>query len=223
MSETISHNILLSLDYFGTFIFAIAGAFRAVKYELDLLGVIVLAAVTGVGGGMIRDVFLGQIPPGAFLSQSYLFLCIFSGLLVFWAAPRIARRWDLVKWSDALGLGVFTALGCAKGAEAGLGVVGVVFMGTLTACGGGVIRDILVREIPAVLHNDFYASAAIAGGLVFSLLSYAGVSGVALLAIIVVLVTGLRLLALRFGIHLPRVRSMEHSPSELARRHRNRG
>jgi uncharacterized membrane protein YeiH len=212
-----SKELFYALDLFGTFAFALSGAFRAVKYELDILGVLVLATMTGVGGGVIRDMILGSTPAAVFLNEIYLFICLGGGLLVFVAANSIARRWDAVLFADALGLGVFTALGCAKAEQFGLGVAGVIFMGTLSACGGGVIRDMLVREIPAVIQADFYASAAILGGGTFVALKSAGVDFDAAMILSALVTIGLRLLAMKFHFHLPRVRSLEKSPSQIAR------
>jgi uncharacterized membrane protein YeiH len=132
-------------------------------------------------------------------------------------ARRIAPWWDGVLAADAVGLGVFAALGAAKAAEAGLGHVGVLMLAALMATGGGVVRDILVREIPAVLRADFYATAAIAGGAAFELARFNGCSqNVQLFACIAVTLV-LRLLAMRYHIHLPRVRRLPKSPSAQAR------
>ncbi len=209
--------MLHMLDLFGTLVFAISGAFRAVKYELDILGVLVLAVAVGVGGGIMTDVLVGNQPPFALRDERYLLICIVGGLLVFVGAKRIAPWWDGVMTADALGLGVFAALGAAKGAAAGLGHVGVMMAATLTATGGGVIRDVLVREIPAVLRADFYATAAIAGGLFFEIARARGYSlNVQLFSCIAVTLI-LRLLAMRYKMALPRVRRLPKSPSEQAR------
>ena len=97
------------LDIFGTFVFAVSGAFRAVKYELDILGVLVLSVATGVGGGIVRDVMLGATPPAALQNELYLLVCVLGGLIVFIGARGIAQRWDWVRGADAIGLGVFAA------------------------------------------------------------------------------------------------------------------
>ena len=205
------------LDLFGTFVFAISGAFRAVKYELDLLGVLVLAVATGVGGGILADLLTGSEPPFAFRDEQYLLICLAGGLLVFVGARRIAPWWDGVMTADALGLGVFAALGAAKAAGAGMGHVGVLLMAGLMATGGGVIRDMLVREIPAVLRADFYATAAIVGGIFFELARMRGYSlNVQLFSCIAVTLV-LRLLAMRYHVSLPHVHRLPLSPSEQAR------
>ncbi len=195
-----------ALDLFGTLIFAITGAFRAVKHELDILGVLVLSVFTGVGGGILRDVILGAYPPAVFTNEIYFFLCIGGGLLVFFTASHIARWWNLVKIFDAVGLGVFAALGALKGYEYGLGPIGVIMMGTMTAVGGGVIRDILVSEIPAVLATDFYATAAALGALALWACQVAGLDSGVSMIVAAALTIVLRLLAMKFQVHLPRAR-----------------
>ena len=207
--------MLSLLDLFGTFIFAVSGAFRAVKYELDILGVYVLALVTGIGGGIIRDLLIGAVPPAALMNESYFLVCIAGGLLVFLAAPHIARIWNVFLVCDALGLGVFTAVGALKGLHAGLGVAGVMLTGTLTAIGGGMIRDILVREIPLVLHRDIYATAALLGSLFLYIASRLGMPDRWILWTVIILTTGSRLLAMRFRFRLPRVKSLPEAPSRI--------
>lgn len=211
-------DLLFFLDLFGTFVFAITGAFRAVKHQLDILGVLVLSVFTGVGGGILRDVILGSYPPAVFTNEIYFLVCLAGGLLVFFTAPRIARWWNVVKVFDAIGLGVFAALGALKGFEHGLGPIGVIMMGTMTAVGGGVIRDILVSEIPAVLTSDFYATAAALGALCLWACEVAGFGNELSLLAAAFLTIVLRLLALRFRFNLPRVRNLPAPPADLARR-----
>jgi len=210
--------LLFALDLFGTLVFAITGAFRAVKHELDILGVLVLSVFTGVGGGILRDVILGAYPPAVFTNEIYFLVCLGGGLMVFFTAPRIARWWHLVKVFDAIGLGVFAALGALKGYEYGLGPIGVVMMGTMTAVGGGVIRDILVSEIPAVLNSDFYATAAALGALSLWASKSVGFGNEVSLLVAAALTILLRLLAMRFQVNLPRVRNLPAPPAELARK-----
>jgi uncharacterized membrane protein YeiH len=207
--------MIYALDVFGTFVFALSGAFRAIKYELDLLGVLVLAVATGVGGGMIRDLLLGTTPPMVFRNESYLAICVAGGLLVFLAAGRLAPIWDWVMAADAVGLGVFAAIGAQKGAAGGLGGFGIMMMAAMTATGGGVVRDILVMEIPAVLRTDFYASAAIIGGACFVAARAVGASEQTQLFTCLAVTLVLRLLAMRFGISLPRIRGLS-PPAEDA-------
>ena len=205
------------LDISGTLVFAISGAFRAVKYELDLLGVLVLAVATGVGGGNFRDLLLGSTPPASFRDERYLLASILGGLLVFLAARRLAAGWDYVMAADAVGLGVFAAIGAGRAAETGLGMLGIILIAGITATGGGVIRDMLVCEIPAVIRTDFYATAALAGGAVFILAQVAGLTPSVQLGSAIIATTGLRFLAMKYKFALPRVQRLPASPSQLAK------
>jgi len=208
---------LFILDIFGTLVFAMSGAFRAVKYELDLLGVIVLSIATGVGGGIIRDLLLGEAPPAVFQNELYFAVCIVAAVMVFLWAPKIAKGWDYVLVADGIGLGVFAAIGAAKAQAAGMGVMGIVMMAMITATGGGVIRDVLVREVPVILHSDFYASAVFVGGLWFVLLGYFAVPQGYILYSTIVLVIVIRFLAMRYEFSLPKVKKLPQSPSSIAR------
>nr|WP_320130937.1 trimeric intracellular cation channel family protein [uncultured Holophaga sp.] len=209
---------LVAMDLAGTLVFAITGAFRAVKYELDILGVLVLAVFTGVGGGILRDVCLGATPPFVFTHELYLALCLAGGLLVFFTAPRIARWWQVVKLLDAIGLGVFAAMGALKAWDHHLGLIGVVMLGTVTAVGGGVIRDLLVREIPAVLTSDFYASAAALGSLALFGAKHLGLPDGSALALAALLAMALRLMAMYFRLRLPKAAKLPAAPGILAHR-----
>jgi uncharacterized membrane protein YeiH len=210
--------MLYALDIFGTFVFAVSGAFRAVKYELDLLGVLVLATATGVGGGIIRDLMLGYNPPAVFRDEAYLIACVAGGLVVFFGARRIAARWDWVMAADAVGLGVFAAIGAAKASACGFGAIGIVMMAALTASGGGVVRDMLVAEIPMVLKADFYATAALIGGAGLVIARAWGLSENAQLICAALPTLALRFAAMRYGLALPKIHRLPMSPSELTRR-----
>jgi len=207
--------ILSSLDLLGTLAFALSGAFRAVKHELDLLGLVVLATLTGVGGGILRDVLLGATPPAALKDETYLLVCILGALLAILGKRHIAFHWDLVMIADAVGLGVFAAIGAAKAEALHCGPITVVLMAGLTATGGGVVRDVLVMEIPAVLKSDFYATAALIGGGVFLLGGIMGYPLESRLALTIITTTVLRLIAMRHKMQLPRLRSLSASPSHL--------
>jgi uncharacterized membrane protein YeiH len=198
---------LTVLDLIGTAVFAVSGGFKAVKHELDILGVVVLSVLTGVGGGIVRDLLLGKTPPLAFTDEKYLLLCIAMGIVVIFLAARIARVWSVVKILDAIGLGTFAVIGASQGIGAGLGVVGVIFVGVITACGGGIIRDMMVMEVPAVISRDFYATAAAVGALTLWLGHLWGLDKTWWFPLIaIVLTTGLRLVAMMKKFSLPRVK-----------------
>jgi uncharacterized membrane protein YeiH len=210
------------LDIIGTFVFAVSGAFRAARHELDLLGVLVLAISTGVGGGIVRDLMIGCTPPDAFQDETYLIVCVLGGLVVFVAANRIAPRWDCVMAADAVGLAVFAAIGSAKARLYGLGDIGIIMMAAITATGGGVIRDMLVREIPAVLRADFYATAALLGGACFVAAGRLGFGQNTQLICVIAITFCLRVLAMKYGISLPKLHSLPASPSQLTRQRKSK-
>ena len=193
------------LDIAGTLVFAIAGGLRAMRHQLDLLGVMVLAVATGVGGGMIRDMLLGSTPVAAIQSELYLGVCLLGGLVVFVAGNHVATKWNRVAIIDAIGLGVFAAIGGVKGLAFGLGPIGVMIMAALTATGGGVVRDVLVREVPAVIRHDFYATAALLGGGALYLCYLAGIDTVGQIWVAAVVTSGLRFYAMTRGVGLPKV------------------
>ncbi len=170
-------DLLTALDLVGTFVFGLSGAFKAVQHRLDWLGIGVLAVLTGVGGGLLRDLVLGDTPPAAFEDERYLLACLAGAAAVIVAAPTISQRWNRVMIADALGLGLFAALGASKALAYGLGPLGVVMMGTLTAVGGGVVRDVLVGERPAILYKGFYATAALLGSTLLLGLDALGAAG----------------------------------------------
>ncbi len=217
-----SNMILFVFDLFGTFFFALSGGFRAVKYEMDLLGVVVLSTAVGVGGGIIRDTMLGIHPPAALGSNIYLAVCILGGIAVFAFAPKIASQWDMVKLADAIGLGVFAAIGASKAHSAGLGLTGIVLCGTISAVGGGVVRDVLVGEIPSIFSTGFYASTAIIGSFCLWLLNLFQLNFQCIFLVSALLTIILRLLAIRYDFGLPRVRRLPASPAELTAQRKNR-
>jgi len=159
--------LLFIFDLLGTFAFAITGAVKASRRGLDWFGIIVLALITGTGGGLIRDALLGNHPPLALSTPTYVIVCISAAIFVMVAQKKITSLWILVMITDAIGLGVFTMIGAVISENAGAGGVAIVSLTVLTAVGGGILRDVLAGEIPQVLKSDFYATAALIGGLFF--------------------------------------------------------
>ena len=191
-------------DVVGTVIFAITGGVRGVRLKLDFLGVIVFSCTVGVGGGMIRDCLIGAVPVAALQNEIYLLGCIAAGLLVFFSAPLIRRVSNLIRICDSFGLGVFTAIGAAKGAAMGLSFIGIILSGVVTAVGGGVIRDVMSGRIPAILTSDFYATASLLGAALYCLLQrFWPLHFFWTFLIIMTFVTGIRLVAIRYKFHLP--------------------
>lgn len=196
-------NLIHLFDVIGTIIFAITGGVRGVRLKLDLLGVVVFSCTVGVGGGMIRDALIGYVPVASFRDGIYLLVCILTGLTVFFLSPLIRRGRNLIQIFDAFGLGVFTAIGVAKGVETGLALPGVVLCGVITAVGGGVIRDIMSSRIPAVLTSDFYATASLFGALLYLALLPFEIPFFWMFMLVMAFVTGIRLLAIHYKVRLP--------------------
>jgi len=160
---------LLVLELVGTFVFALSGATAGVKYRLDLFGVLVVSFATATAGGITRDLLIGAVPPAALRDWRYLGISVLAGLVVFFSSPRSERQRrlrDLVLIFDAAGLALFAVSGTQKALGYGLDPVMAALLGMLTGIGGGIMRDVLVSDIPAVLHSDLYAVAALAGAIV---------------------------------------------------------
>ncbi len=207
---------LYIMDLLGTFVFAITGGFRAIKYEMDIVGVFALATMVGVGGGMTRDVLLGSVPPAALQSSVYLLITCAAGACVFLFAPRIAPTWRIILYADAVGLALFAATGAAKASLAGLGPVGVMFIATIASVGGSFIRDISTGEIPLIFTRDIYASAAILGGFAYWAADRLLPAGMAFPAAFFATLV-IRLVALHWNLNLPKSRRLPASPSQIAR------
>lgn len=195
--------IILLLDLFGTAVFAITGAVQGIRHHLDVFGVTVLACCVGVGGGMVRDCIIGCTPVAALSNQHYIIICIAVGLLSYATARFWISKRNIIKICDAIGLGVFTALGAEKGFAQGLGFTGIILCGVFTAIGGGIIRDLLTGKIPVVLKSDFYATASLIGGGVYCLMLPLKLPFTINFAVIALLVCAIRLLAIRYNIQLP--------------------
>jgi uncharacterized membrane protein YeiH len=154
------------LDLVGTFVFALSGATLGVQRGLDLFGVLVLAFVTAVVGGITRDVLIGAVPPASVENWHNLALAIAAGLLVFFLSSLIELLQHPVLFFDAAGLGVFAIAGTQKALDHGINWPMAAILGMISGIGGGMVRDILTAQIPTVLRSDIYAVAALAGALV---------------------------------------------------------
>jgi uncharacterized membrane protein YeiH len=159
----------------GTITFAVSGALSAIRKRFDIIGVLVLAFVTAIGGGAIRDVIAGIVPPASLTNEPLLWAILVTGLVVF-ALHRYLPEGRTLYAFDTASLAIFAALGAQRAVEVGFGFWGVVFAGAVSGVGGGMIRDVLTGEIPVVLYRsgDFYAAAAAAGAAVTGLLMPVG-------------------------------------------------
>jgi uncharacterized membrane protein YeiH len=196
-------NLLELAALVGTIVFAASGAMLGVRKKFDLLGVIVLGCVTAVGGGSLRDTLTGQTPPIWFKDERLLWAAILGSLLGFFAYRRLEKREAELEFFDALGLALFAATAANKGIELGFGTLGVIFVGTVSGVGGGVIRDVLAREVPRIfLKGELYASTAAAGSLSVYILHQFVSSDLAVTGGAIVTL-GLRLLSRHYKITLP--------------------
>jgi uncharacterized membrane protein YeiH len=191
------------LDLIGVFVFALSGGLTAARKQLDPVGFLFVAAVTGVGGGTLRDLLLDRGPVFWIGEPIYLGLTSMAALLAFVVAPHLERRQAALLWADAVGLAAFSVMGAQTALEAGAGATVAVLMGTMTATFGGLIRDVVCNETPLILRREIYATAAAGGAAVLVIgeqlglpptLSAALGLGVALVA---------RGVGIAFGLSLP--------------------
>lgn len=198
---------ILLLDLFGTFIFALTGAIKGIDKHLDIFGITVLASVVGVGGGIFRDCCIGALPVAAFTNQYYLIICIFTGIFCFVVNKYIKKIHidKTILYLDAIGLGVFTALGTIKAISYGVPFIGILISGVFTAIGGGLIRDVLTNELPpTVLKTDLYATASLIGGVISYIMFMFGCSTNVIFVVVSSFVFLLRILAIKYKLQLPR-------------------
>lgn len=191
------------LDLGGTFVFAISGAVAAVNRRLDIFGVLVLSFVAGNFGGITRDVLIGAVPPAALTDSKYLLVSILAGLITFFSYAGVRRLSSPVLLFDAVGLAFFAVVGAQKAVTFGLSPVMAALLGMLTGIGGGMVRDILLTEIPHVLRSDLYAVAALAGAAVVVVGDTLSLPYAASATAGGILCFGLRFMAIRRGWHLP--------------------
>ena len=201
--QIVVNTLLVAFDLGGTFVFALSGATAGVKHRLDLFGVLVLSFAAGNSGGIARDVMIGAHPPAALSDWRYVAVSMLAGLITFYWFPIINRLSSPMLVFDAAGLALFAVSGAGKALAFGAGPVGAILLGMLTGIGGGMVRDILVMEIPTVLRTELYAIAALIGAVVVVVgrmlhfpSSVAAVAGA-------LLCFGLRFMAMRRGWQLP--------------------
>jgi uncharacterized membrane protein YeiH len=202
--------LVLALDLFGTFVFALSGAMAGVRHRLDLFGVLVLSFAAATAGGITRDLLIGAVPPASIADWRYIVVPLLAGLATFWWHPTVRRWQSPVLVFDAAGLGLFAVAGALKALAYQLNPLAAVLLGVVTAIGGGVVRDVLVAEVPTVLHAELYAVAALAGAAVAVGGQLLRLPSTPLAIVGAVLCFGLRLLAIRRGWGLPVARVPEH-------------
>ncbi|HIJ81306.1 MAG TPA: trimeric intracellular cation channel family protein [Desulfuromonadales bacterium] len=197
-------SLLYALDLLGTAAFAASGAWAAIRRDMDLFGVVLLGLVTANGGGTLRDLLLGDIPPFIFKNETYLYLSLAVSLLVFVFHRQMEFLQHPLQYFDAIGLGTFVVIGTGKALDFHIGFFGSVMMGVMTATAGGMIRDVLSTQVPLVLQREVYASACIAGAVLLYLLNLTTFPRNWALLLAALTVITVRLLAVRNSWALPR-------------------
>ncbi|MCX5513835.1 trimeric intracellular cation channel family protein [Kaistia algarum] len=160
-------SLLQVLDIIGVAVFAATGALAASRKELDIVGFVFLAAITGIGGGTLRDVLLGETPVFWIRSPQPVLVCVAAGVAVYFLAPFIEYRYRLLLWADAIGISGYCVMGASRALEAGASPTGAIVMGIMTASFGGIIRDIVVGEPSVLLRKEIYVTATLAGAAFF--------------------------------------------------------
>ena len=197
--------LLLVLDLIGTFAFALNGALTAVRAErLDIFGVTALGMFTALGGGTIRDVFLDALPPATFVDWRYLTVAVAGGLIAFALSRRLDRLTMPITVLDAVGLSVFAVLAAYKALNLGFGMPQALIVGTVTAVGGGTIRDMMIGQIPTVLRSELYAIPALIGAGCAAVTYRLGVHGTAAALGCAAVCFVIRMIGVRFDLNAPR-------------------
>jgi uncharacterized membrane protein YeiH len=184
--------------------FAVTGAIKAIEHKSDIVGIIILATMTGVAGGVLRDTMFGKVPPQAIIDPQYVIITTSTAIVLFFLYRIPKKHWNLFLKFDAIGLGVFTIIGTSFAYNLlGLNFLAMAFAGLLTAVGGGILRDVFVNEVPIVFIKELYASASFLGVIIFYILLASGIdlNFAAIPSIIAVIV--LRLVAIKYNWNLP--------------------
>ena len=191
------------IDILGTFSFAVSGAFFAMEKRLDPFGVLIIAFVTAIGGGTLRDLLIGDLPV-AWLTNEIITIVIFVAAIGTMLFDNIIKKFNRTLFLfDALGLGLFTLVGIEKGIQLDLSVGICVALGTITASFGGVLRDVLLNQVPLIFRKEIYASASIIGGLFYFLLIHFSIPFDLGKIICILLIVTIRIIAVRYKLALP--------------------
>lgn len=200
-------SLFLALDLAGTFAFALNGALTAIRIaKLDIVGVVTLGMITALGGGILRDILIGSVPPSTFSDWRYLTVAAVGSLIAFGFGRRLDRLSWPIEVMDAAGLSLFAVSGASKALEFGLGPGQAVILGAITAVGGGTIRDVMIGRVPTVLSSDLYAIPALVAALVVVCSDWIGVYELPTAVVGAGLCFGIRLLGVHFHWNAPRPR-----------------
>lgn len=196
-------NFLFIIDILGTFSFAVSGAFLAMQKKLDPFGVLVLAFVTAIGGGTLRDIMIGNLPVGWLRNETATLVIFFSAIATMFFSRFLKQFTTTLFLFDALGLGLFTIIGIELAIARQFSVGVCIALGTITACFGGVIRDVLLNDVPLLFRKEIYAMAAIAGGLIYFGLKRIDLDENISKIICILLIFTIRVIAVKYKLSLP--------------------
>jgi len=191
------------IDILGTVAFAISGVLVALNKRMDPFGILIIAFVTAVGGGTLRDILIGETPVSWMKDMTFIYVIILSTAFAVIFRSKIDYLRKSLFLFDSIGIGLYTVVGIEKGISAGLHPIICIFLGTISACFGGVIRDILCNEIPVIFRKEVYATACILGGVTYFLVSYLPIDSDFIFIVAGSVVIAVRLIAVRFKISLP--------------------
>lgn len=207
-------DFLYIIDILGTISFAVSGAFLAMEKKLDPFGVLVIAFVTAIGGGTLRDMMIGNLPV-SWLTNSTATIVIFSSAIVTLFFGRYLKRLTITLFLfDALGLGLFTIVGINLAMEKDFSMGVCITLGTITACFGGVVRDVLLNHIPLLFRKEIYAMACIIGGITYVLLRKTALHGDIVTVLCILLIFTIRVIAVRYNLSLPHFYKPVNQPKE---------
>ena len=196
-------DLIYIIDLIGTFVFAISGISVAVDKKFDVVGAIILALVTAIGGGTLRDILIGNTPVGWMTDMNYLYVILLALPISYFFMKSIKKLRKGIFLFDTIGIGMFTILGLEKTLAAGLSPAIAVMMGIVSAVFGGVIRDVLSNEIPLIFRKEIYASACFVGALIYLLVEYVFPHGTYNMIFPIAVVIGIRYFSIKHNWHLP--------------------
>lgn len=196
-------NFLNIIDILGTFAFAVSGAFSAMEKKLDPFGILIISFVTAIGGGTIRDVLVGNFPVNWLQNDATILIIFVSAIATMLFGSYFKHLNTALFLFDALGLGLFTIIGLEVGLEKNFSGGICVALGTISACFGGVLRDVLLNKVPLIFHKEIYALACIIGAIAYYFLRRTHLNDDVLKIICIILIFAIRIIAVRFKLSLP--------------------
>ncbi|HEX7906437.1 MAG TPA: trimeric intracellular cation channel family protein [Chitinophagaceae bacterium] len=198
-----STDFLQVIDILGTFSFAVSGAFLAMQKKLDPFGVLVLSFVTAIGGGTLRDIMIGNLPVSWLRNETAMIVILSSAVATMFFGRFLKQFTTTLFLFDALGLGLFTIIGIELAIEKQFSAGVCIALGTITACFGGVIRDVLLNDVPLLFRKEIYAMACIAGGIIYFLLKQGSLDEDVSKIICILVIVAIRVIAVRYKLSLP--------------------